>query len=151
MLIPLCCLKKYLLIQTSACFSILAKACILGRFHPQPSSLGKHFFTNLMKMPRAFKDWQTCGRGCGSLTQHSNDKYSFRQFLIFFKEIFLSFISFHINFCPECVCITQSNIKQLPTCSDLHISVPSVNPFCIDMCGKSLSLCCSASLTKQRC
>jgi hypothetical protein len=23
---------------------ILAKACILGKFHPQPSSLGKHFF-----------------------------------------------------------------------------------------------------------
>jgi hypothetical protein len=130
---------------------ILAKACILGKFHPQPSSLGKHSFFRLMRMPRAFKDWQACDRGCGSLTQHSNDKYSLRQFLIFFKDIFLSFISFHINFCPECVRITQSNTKQLPTCSDPYILVPLVIPFHIDIGGKSLSLCCSASLTKQWC
>ncbi len=75
----------------------------------------------------------------------------FFKFLIFFKEIVLFFISFHINFCPEWVCMTQSNTKQLPTCLDPHILVPSVIPFCIDMRGKSLSLCCSASLTKQRC
>ena len=104
-----------------------------------------------MRMSRAFEDCLTCDLGCGSLTQHSNDEYSLRQFLNFFKEIFLSFISFNINFCPECVCITQSNTKQLPTHSDLHILVPSVIPFCIDMHGKSLSLCCSASLTKQWC
>ncbi len=102
-------------------------------------------------MPRAFKDCFTCDLGCGSLTQHSNNKYSFRQFLIFFKDIFLSFISFPINFCPECVCMTQSNTKQLPTCLDPHILVPSVIPFHIDMHGKSLSLCCSAFLTKQWC
>jgi hypothetical protein len=80
---------------------ILAKACILGKFHPQPSSLGKHSFISLMRMPRASKDCLTCDLGCGSLTQHSNDKCCFRQFLIFFKEIVLSFISFHINFYPE--------------------------------------------------
>ncbi len=130
---------------------ILAKACILGKFHPQPSSLGKHSFIRLMRIPRASKDCLTCDLGCGSLTQHSNDNYSFRQFLIYFKEIVLSFTSFHINFCPEWVCMTQSNTKQLPTCSDPHILVPSVIPFHIDMHGKSLSLCCSASLTKQRC
>ncbi len=45
----------------------------------------------------------------------------------------------------------QSNTKQLPTCSDLHILVPSVIPFCIDMCRKSLSLYCSASLTMHWC
>ncbi len=120
-------------------------------FPSQPSSLGKHYFIRLMRMPRASKDCLTCDLGCGVLTQHSNDKYSFRQFLIFFKEIVLCFISFHINFRPECVCITQSNTKQLPTCLDPHIYVPSVIPFCIDMHGKSLSLCCSASLTKQWC
>jgi hypothetical protein len=130
---------------------ILAKACILGKFHPQPSSLGKHSFIRLMRMLRASEGCLTCDLGCGSLTQHSNDKYSFRQLLIFFKEIFLSFISFHLNFCPECVCMTQSNTKQLPTCSDPHIFVPSVIPFCIDMRQKYLSLCCSASLTKQWC
>jgi hypothetical protein len=102
-------------------------------------------------MPRAFNDCLTSDLGCGSLTQHSNDKYSFRQFLNFFKEIFLSFMSFHINFCPERVCMTQSNTKQLPTCLYPHILVPSVIPFCIDMCRKSLSLCCSASLAKQWC
>jgi hypothetical protein len=91
---------------------ILAKACVLGKFHPQPSSLGKHSFIRLMRMPRAFEDHITCDLGCDSLTQHSNDKCSFRQFLTFFKEIVLSFMSFHINFCPECVCITQSNTKQ---------------------------------------
>ncbi len=130
---------------------ILAKACILGKFHPQPSSLGKHSFIRLMRMPRAFKDHWTCDLECGSLIQNSNDEYSFRQFLIFFMEIVLSFISFHINFHPEWVCITQSNTKQLPTRSDPHILVPSVIPFRIDMHGKSLSLCCSASVTKQRC
>ncbi len=73
------------------------------------------------------------------------------KFWFFFKEIILYFISFHIYFCPECVCITQSNTKQLPTCSDPQILAPSVIPFCIDMRGKSLSLCCFASLTKQWC
>jgi hypothetical protein len=82
-------------------FGILTKACILGKFHPQPSSHGKHSFIRLMRMPRAFKDPLTCDLGCGSLTQHSNDEYSFRQFLIIFKEIVLSLISFHITFCPE--------------------------------------------------
>ncbi len=132
---------------------ILAKTCILGKFHPQRSSLGNHSFIRLMRMPRprASKDCLTCDLGCGSLTQHSNDKYSFRQFLIFFKEIVLCFISFHINFYPEWVCMTQINTKQLPTCLDPHILLPSVIPFCIDMRGKSLSLCCSASLTKQLC
>jgi hypothetical protein len=80
---------------------ILAKACILGKLHPQPSSLGKLSFIRSMRMPRASKNYLTCDLGCGSLTQHSNDKYSFRQFLIFFKEIVLSFSSFCINFCPE--------------------------------------------------
>ncbi len=75
----------------------------------------------------------------------------FQAILNYFKEIFLSFISLHINFCPEWVCMTQRNTKQLPTHSDPHILVPSVIPFCIDICGKSLSRCCSASLTKQRC
>jgi hypothetical protein len=103
-----------------------------------------------MRMPRASEDWQTCDLGC-ALTQHSNDKYSFRQFLIFFKEIVLSFISFHTIFFPECVCITQRNTQQVPTRSDPHILVPSVIPFHIDMRGKYLSLCCSASLTKQWC
>jgi hypothetical protein len=129
----------------------LAKACILGKFYFQPSSLGKHSFIRLMTMPRASKDCLTCDLGCGSLTQHSSDKYSFRQCLIFFKEIVLSFISFHINLCPECACMTQSNTKQLTTCLDPHIFVPSVIPFRIDMCGKSLPICCSTSLTKQRC
>ncbi len=126
---------------------ILAKACILGKFHSQPSSLGKHSFIRLMRMPRGSKDHLNCDLGCGSLTQHSNDKYSFRQCLIFFKEIVLSFISFHINFYPEWVCMTQSNTKHLPTHSDPHMLVPSVIPFRIDMRGKSLSLCCSATLT----
>jgi hypothetical protein len=130
---------------------ILAKACILGKFHPQPSSPGRHSFIRLMRMPKASKDCKTCDLGCGSLAQHSNDNYSFRQFFDFFKDIVLSFISFHINFFPECMCMTQSNTKQLPTCLDLHILVPSVIPFRIDMHGKSLSLCCSASLTKQQC
>ncbi len=120
-------------------------------FHPQPLSLGKQSFIRLMRMPRAFEDRLTCDLGCGSLTQHSNDKYSFRQFLIFFNEVLLSFISFHINFCPEWVCMIQSNTNQLPACSDPHILVPSVIPFCIDIHEKSLSLCCSASLTKQQC
>ncbi len=52
---------------------VLAKACILGKFHPQPSSLGKHSFIQLMRIPRASKDCLTCDHGCGSLTQHSND------------------------------------------------------------------------------
>jgi hypothetical protein len=43
-------------------------------------------------MPRAFEDCLTCDLGCGSLTQHSNDKYSFRQFLIFSRR--LSYLSF---------------------------------------------------------
>ncbi len=120
-------------------------------FHPQPSSLGKHFFIRLTRMPRAFEDHLTCDLGCGSLTQHSNDKYSFKQFLNLFKEIVLSFIFFYINFCPECVCITQSIIKQLPNHPDPYIMVPSVIPFCFDMCGKSFSLCCSASHTTQPC
>ncbi len=128
-----------------------SKACILGKFYPHPSSLGKHSFIRLMRMPRAFEDRFTCDLGCGSLTQHSNDKYSFRQFLNLFTVIVLSFISIHINFLPECVCMTQSNTKQLPTCSDLHIFIPSFIPFCNDMHGKSLSLCCSATLTKQWC
>ncbi len=123
----------------------------MGKSHPQPSSLGKHSFIRLMRMPRAFEDCLTCDHGCGSLTQHSNDKYSFRQFLHFFKEILLSFISFHINFHPESVCMTQNTTKQLPTHSDPHLLVLSVIPFRIDMCGKSLSLCCSASFTNQRC
>jgi hypothetical protein len=37
------------------------------------------------------------------------------------------------------VCMTQSNTKQLPTCLDPHILVPSVIPFCIDMRAESLS------------
>ncbi len=128
-----------------------SKGMHLGKFHPQPSSLGEHSFIRLMRMPRAFEDCLTCDLGCGSSTQYSNDKYSFRHFFNFFKEIVLSFISFHINFCPEYVCIAHSNTKQLPTCSDLHFLVPSVIPFRIDMRGKSLSLCCSASLTKRQC
>jgi hypothetical protein len=73
---------------------ILAKACFLGKFHPQPSSFGKHSFIRLMRMPKAFEDWQTCDRGCGSLIQHSNDNYSFRQFSNFSTRLFyLSFPS----------------------------------------------------------
>ncbi len=71
---------------------ILAKACILGKFHPQPSSLGKHSFIRSMRMPRAAKDHLICDLWCGSLTQHSNDKYSFRQFLNFSMR--LSHLSF---------------------------------------------------------
>jgi hypothetical protein len=82
---------------------ILAKACILGKFHPQPSSLGKQSFIRLMRMPRAFKDCLTCDLGCGSLTQHSNGKYSFRQFLNFsWRLSYLSFPStstFALNEC----------------------------------------------------
>jgi hypothetical protein len=58
----------------SMLYGVLAKACILGKFHPQPSSLGKHHFIRLMRMPRASQDYLTCDLGCGSLTQHSNDK-----------------------------------------------------------------------------
>ncbi len=47
--------------------------------------------------------------------------------------------------------MTQSNTKQFPTRLDPHILVPLVIPFCIDMHRKSLSLCCSVFLTKQRC
>ncbi len=94
---------------------ILAKACIFGKFHPQPSSLGKHSFIRLMRSPRTLEEWCTFDRGCGSFTQRSNDRYSFRQCLNLFMEIFLSFISFHINFCSKCVCITQNNSKQLLT------------------------------------
>jgi hypothetical protein len=87
----------------SMLYGILAKACILGKFHPQPSSLGKNFFIRLMRTPRAFEDCLTCDLGCGSLTQHSNDKYSFRQFLNFFKEIFYlslpSTSTFSLNEC----------------------------------------------------
>jgi hypothetical protein len=118
---------------------------------PNPHLLEKYSFMRLMRLPRAMEDWHTCDLGCGSFTQCSNDKYSFRQFLNLFKEIVLSFISFTINFFPECACITQSNTKQLPTLSEPQILVPSVIPLCMDMCGKSLSLCCSASLTKQWC
>ncbi len=119
---------------------------------PSPTFISwKAFLYQIDENAKSLRRFLTCDLGCGSLTQHSNDKYSFRQFLIFFKEIVSSFISFHINFCPECVCMTQSNTKQFPTCLDLHIFVPSVIPFRIDMRGKSLSLCCSASLTKQRC
>ncbi len=71
---------------------ILAKACILGKFHPQPSSLGKHSFIRLMRMPRASKDCLTCDLGCGSLAQHSNDKYSVRHFSNFSRR--LSYLSF---------------------------------------------------------
>jgi hypothetical protein len=82
---------------------ILAKACILGKFHPQPSSLGQHSFIRLMRMPRAFKDCLTCDLGCCLLTQHSNDKYSFRQFLNFSRSLFyLSFpstLTFALNVC----------------------------------------------------
>jgi hypothetical protein len=74
----------------SMLYGILAKGCILGKFHPQPSSLGRHSFIRLMRMPRTFKDPLTCDLGCG-----------FQAIFEFFKEIFLSFISFHINFCPE--------------------------------------------------
>ena len=49
---------------------ILAKAYILGKFHPQPSSLGKHSFIRLMRMPRTFKDCLTCDLGCAWSTQH---------------------------------------------------------------------------------
>jgi hypothetical protein len=119
--------------------------------HPQPSSLGKHSFIRLMRLPRALEDRRTCDCGCGSFTQCLNNKYSFRQFLNLLKEIFLSLISFHINFCPECVCITKSNTKQLLTLSEHHILVPSVIPLRMGMHGKSLSLHCSASLTKQWC
>jgi hypothetical protein len=82
---------------------ILAKACILGKFHPQPSSLGKHSFIRLIRMRRAFEDCLTCDLGCGSLTQHSNDKYSFRKFSIFSRRFsYLSFPStstFSLNEC----------------------------------------------------
>jgi hypothetical protein len=71
---------------------ILAKACIFGKFLHQPSSLGKHSFIRLMRMPRASEDCLTCDLGCGSLTQHSNEKYSFRQFSIFSRR--LSYLSF---------------------------------------------------------
>jgi hypothetical protein len=47
--------------------------------------------------------------------------------------------------------MTQSNTNRLPTLSEPHILVPSVIPLRMDMRGKSLSLCCSASLTKQWC
>jgi hypothetical protein len=130
---------------------IFAKACIFGKFHPQPSSLGKQSFIILMRTPRTLEERCTCGRGCGSFTQRLNDKYSFRQLLNLFKEIFLSFISFHINFGLKCMCIIQSNTKQSPTLSEPHILIPSVIQLRMDMHGKSLSLCCSASFTKQRC
>jgi hypothetical protein len=58
----------------------------LGKFHPQPSSLGKHSFIRLMRIPRASKYCFTCDLGCGSLTQHSNDKYSFRQYELPWSE-----------------------------------------------------------------
>ncbi len=61
-------------------------------------------------------------------------------FWFFFKEIVLSFISFHVNvnFCPEWECMTQNNTKQLPTCLDLHFLVPSVFHFVLT-CAESLS------------
>jgi hypothetical protein len=94
---------------------ILAKACILGKFHPQPSPLGKHSFIRLMRMPKAFEDQQTCDRGCGALTQHQNDKYSLMQFLIFFKEILsLSFPStstFGLNVVCALHKVTQSSYQ----------------------------------------
>jgi hypothetical protein len=46
----------------------------------------------LMRMPRAFEDCLTCDLGCGSLTQHSNDKYSFRHSCFFSRR--LSYLSF---------------------------------------------------------
>ncbi len=82
---------------------ILAKACILGKFHPQPSSLVKHSFIRLMKMLRASIDCLTCDLVCDSLTQHSNDTCSFRQFLNFSRRFsYLSFPStsiFALNVC----------------------------------------------------
>jgi hypothetical protein len=82
---------------------ILAKACILGKFHPQPSSLGKHSFIRLMRMPRAFEDCLTCDLGCGLLTQYSNDKYSLRQFSFFLRRfsyfLFPSTSTFALNEC----------------------------------------------------
>ncbi len=123
-------------------WGILAKICIFGKFHPQPSSLGKHSFIRLMRLPRVIKDWRICDRGCGSFTQYLNNKYSFRQFLNLFKEIFLSFVSFHINFCPECVCITKVTQSSYQLFQHYTFLVPSVIPLRMDMHGKSLSFCC---------
>jgi hypothetical protein len=99
---------------------ILAKACILGRFHPQPLSLGKHSFIRLMRMLRAFKDHLTCDLGCGSLTQHSNDKYSFMEFLNFSRRLsYLSFPStstFALNEC-EWHKVTQSSYQLVWICT----------------------------------
>jgi hypothetical protein len=93
---------------------ILAKVCILGKFHNQPSSLGKLSFIRLMRITRASEDCLTCDLGCGSLIQHSNDKYSFRQFLIFLRRLsFLSFPStstFALNVCALHK-VTQSSYK----------------------------------------
>ncbi len=50
-----------------------------------------------------------------------------------------------------CMHYTKSKTKQLLTLLKPHILVPSVIPLRMDMHGKSLSLCCSASLTKLRC
>jgi hypothetical protein len=104
-----------------------------------------------MRMPRAFEDRLTCDLGCGSLTQHSNDMYSFRQFLIFSRRLSYLSLSSTSTFTLNVCALQKIYTKQLPTCSHLHILVPSVIPFCIDMRGKSLSLCCSAFLTKQGC
>jgi hypothetical protein len=82
---------------------ILAKACILGKFHPQPSSFGKRSFIRLMRLPRAFGDHLTCDLGSGSLIQHSNDEFNLRQFLNFSRRLsYLSFSStstFALNEC----------------------------------------------------
>ena len=52
---------------------------------------------------------------------------------------------------PEVVYITHNKMKKFPTRSDLHILVPSVIPFRIDIRGIRCSLCCFASITRQRC
>ncbi len=99
---------------------ILAKVCILGKFHPQPSSLGKHSFIRLMRMPRASKDGLTCDLGCGSLTQHSNDSTVSGNFWFFSRRLsYLSFPSTSTFALNECAWhkVTQSSYQLVRICT----------------------------------
>ena len=145
------CLKNYSQIQISACSVGFGNACSIGRIHPHPLILGKHSLIIAIRSSSSLQDRFICERGWDSFTQHSNDKYSYRQLMICCNLIPLSLISFADKLWPNCVCIAQINTKLLPTCSDPQIVVPLVIPLHIDMRGKSHSLCCCASHTMYWC
>ncbi len=94
MSVLLCCLKNYLLNQMLVCLEAFLQRPAFSVV-PSPTLISwKAVFIRLMRLPRILEDWCTCDHGCGSVSQCSNDKYSFRQFWIFSWRFFsLSFLS----------------------------------------------------------